>query len=183
VNIADSNISKSDLPWYAVVTRSRQEKAAASMLTRVDIPTFLPLITEMHTWSDRKQAVTVPLFSCYLFVQIPAGSELPLRVLRTPGVVRFVGNQQGPLPIPSKEIEDVRAIVSKDLDYSPYPFLTIGKRVRIVDGALKGLEGTLIARGPESKLVVSIELIQRSLAISIYDFAVEPVEARRGLAA
>jgi transcription antitermination factor NusG len=183
VNIVDRNIPENEVPWYAVVTRSRQEKVAASMLARVDIPTFLPLITEMHTWSDRKQAVTVPLFSCYLFVQIPANGELPLRVLKTPGVVRFVGNQQGPLPIPGKEIEDVRAILSNNLDCSPYPFLKIGERVRIVDGALKGLEGTLIARGPESKLVVSIELIQRSLAISIYDFAVEPAESPRGLAA
>jgi transcription antitermination factor NusG len=169
--------------WYAVLTRSRQEKIAASMLSRLEIPTFLPLITETRIWSDRKKAVSVPLFSCYLFVKIPARSEFPLRVLKTPGVVRFVGNQSGPLPIPDREIEGVRSVLSKKLDCSPYPFLKTGERVRIVDGAMRGLEGTLIGRGPDSKLVVSIQLIQRSLAVSIYDFKVEPVGSARDLAA
>ena len=169
--------------WYAVLTRSRQERVAASMLSRLDIPAFLPLMTESRIWSDRKKVVTVPLFSCYVFVNIQTHSELLLRVLKTPGVVRFVGNQRGPLPIPDEEIEGVRSVLSKKLDCSPYPFLKTGERVRIVDGALNGLEGTLIGRGPDSKLVVSIELIQRSLAVSIYDFKVEPAGCVGSLAA
>jgi transcription antitermination factor NusG len=153
------------------------------MLSRLDIATFLPLLTETRIWSDRKKTVAVPLFSCYLFVNIPADSEFSMRVLKTPGVVRFVGNHRGPLPIPDEEIERVRSVLSKRAHCSPYPFLKTGERVRIVDGALKGLEGTLIGRGPDSKLVVSIELIQRSLAVSIYDCKVEPVGSERGLAA
>lgn len=175
MDIIDHNAFGGGSSWYALVTRSRQEKAVAAMLTRLDIPAFLPLITEMRLWSDRKKAVTVPLFSCYLFVRISARSEFVLRVLKTPGVVRFVGNQHGPLAIPENEIEDVRSVLSRKVVCSPYPFLKTGDRVRIVDGAMKGLEGTLIGRGPESKLVVSIELIQRSLAISIYGFNVESI--------
>src|ERR1700737_3775378 len=111
------------------------------MLTRLDIPAFLPLITETHLWSDRKKTVAVPLFTGYLFVRIPGSDEVSLRVLKTPGVVRFVGNQHGPLAIPDKEIEDVRSVLSEKVVCSPYPFLKTGDRVRIVDGAMKGLEG------------------------------------------
>jgi transcription antitermination factor NusG len=183
VSIVDHGTFENRSSWYALVTRSRQEKHVAGMLARLDIPAFLPLMTETHLWSDRKKTVTVPLFAGYVFVHFPAHNEFALRVLKTPGVVRFVGNQRGPIPIPDKEIEDVRSVLSTKVGCSPYPFLKTGDRVRIVDGAMKGLEGTLIGRGPESKLVVSIELIQRSLAISIYGFNVEPIAYARDVAA
>ena len=183
MSIVDHNSFENRSSWYALVTRSRQEKLVAATLGRLDVPAFLPLITETHLWSDRKKAVTVPLFAGYLFVRIPAHDEFLLRVLKTPGVVRFVGNHHGPHAIPDKEIEDVRSVLSEKVVCSPYPFLKTGDRVRIVDGAMKGLEGTLIGRGPESKLVVSIELIQRSLAMSIYGFNVEPIVYAHGFAA
>jgi transcription termination/antitermination protein NusG len=175
--------SASEGSWYAVWTRSRQEKVAAAALRSADIPTFLPLVTEVHRWSDRNKAVTVPMFPSYLFVQIPASSDLHARTLRTPGVVGFVGNHSGPLAIPQQEIDSVRSVLSQRVDCSPYPFLRTGERVRIVGGALDGVEGTLVGRGPEAKLVISIELIQRSLAVSVYDFNVKPVGGSRGIAA
>lgn len=144
------------------------------MLDSLCIPHFLPLVTEVRRWSDRKQTVTMPLFSCYLFVRIPPSSEMQLRVLKVPGVVNFVGNQSGPLPIPEDEIEGVRMALSHGIDCAPYPYFKAGDRVRIVGGALAGIEGTLISSGPDAKLVISIEMIQRSIAISIYGFDIEP---------
>jgi len=175
--------TKNDTCWYAVSTRSRQEKVAAKLLENVGIPTFLPLVTEMRRWSDRHKAVSVPLFSSYVFVQVPAMNEFRVRVLKTPGVVDFVGNRGAPLPIPEKEIRDIRTLVSTNVVCSPYPFLKIGQRVRIVGGALDQVEGTLLGRGSESKLVISIELIQRSLAISVYDLNIEPIGKCDGTAA
>src|ERR1700733_6900226 len=98
-----------DHRWYAVWTRSRQEKIAAGTLGMLGIQHYLPLKSEIRQWSDRRQAVEVPLFSGYLFVRINLLKESKLRVLKVPGVVAFVGNQSGPLPIPSKQIEDVRS--------------------------------------------------------------------------
>src|SRR5207253_3143423 len=98
-----------------------------------------------------------------------------LHVLKTSGVVQFVGTRQGASSIPDEEITDVRAVLDRKLDCSPYPFLQLGQRVRVRGGSLDGVEGILIGRDSGSKLVISIELIQRSLAVSVYNFDVEPV--------
>ena len=161
--------------WYAVWSRSRHEKMVASALTNTGVTTFLPLVTETHRWSDRRKSVDVPLFPGYVFVQIPNSPEAQLRVLKTSGVVQFVGNRQGAVPIQDKEINDVRAVLEQRVSCSPYPFLQLGQRVRIRGGSLDGVEGVLIGRDSASKLVISIELIQRSLAVSVYNFDVEPV--------
>ena len=163
------------LHWYAVWSRSRHEKMVASALTNVGITTFLPLVTEMHRWSDRRRSVEVPLFPGYVFVQIPNSAEARLQVRKTSGVVQFVGNQQGAVPIQDKEINDVRTVLEQRVSCSPYPFLQLGQRVRICGGAFDGIEGVLIGRDSACKLVISIELIQRSLAVSVYNLDVEPV--------
>jgi transcription antitermination factor NusG len=160
--------------WYAVLTRSRQERVAALMLEYMMIANFLPLLSQERRWSDRKQMVNLPLFPGYVFVRIARSSELQLRVLKIPGVVGFVRNQTGPLPVPDREIEDVRAVLSHGIGCSPYPFLKAGDRVRVVRGALVGLEGTLIRCGSQSKLVISVEMIQRSVAVSVNESDVEP---------
>lgn len=161
--------------WYAVSTRSRHEKTAASMLESLGIRHFLPLITEVRRWSDRKQAVVSPLFSCYLFVNISNSPESRLRVLKVPGIVSLVGNMNGPVPIPEREIESVRLVLSQGIEYFPYPYLQAGDRVRIVQGALAGVEGTFVRSGPNATLVISIEMIRQSVAIKIDGCDVEPV--------
>src|ERR1700723_357279 len=161
--------------WYAVLTRSRQERVATLMLEYMMIANFLPLLSQERRWSDRKQMVNLPLFPGYVFVRIARSSELQLRVLKIPGVVGFVRNQTGPLPVPDREIEDVRAVLSHGIGCSPYPFLKAGDRVRVVRGALVGLEGTLIRCGSQSKLVISVEMIQRSVSIDVALSSVEPV--------
>ena len=163
------------LHWYAVWSRSRHEKMVASALTNVGITTFLPLVTETHCWSDRRKSVDMPLFPGYVFVRIPNSAEAHLRVRKTSGVVQFVGNRQGAVPIQDKEINDVRTVLEERVSCSPYPFLQLGQRVRICGGALDGIEGVLIGRDSACKLVISIELIQRSLAVSVYNLDVEPV--------
>jgi transcription antitermination factor NusG len=163
------------LQWYAVVSRSRHEKIATTALTSLGITTFCPFVSEMHHWSDRRKLVDVPLFPGYLFVQVQNSAEAQLRVLKTSGVVQFVGNRQGAVPIPDEEISSVRSVLEQKISCSPYPFLQLGQRVRIRGGSLDGVEGILIGRNSASKLIISIELIQRSLAVAVYNFDVEPI--------
>jgi transcription antitermination factor NusG len=179
----DKATSHGEALWYAVSTRSRQEKTAASMLENLEVAHFLPLIEEERHWSDRMQKVTLPLFPGYMFVQIARSCEFQLRVLKVPGIVDFVGNRNGPLAIPESEIEDVRALVSHGAGCSPHPFLEAGDRVRVVRGALAGIEGTLIRRGEQSKLVISVEMIQRAISVSVSISDVEPVYCLPGLPA
>jgi transcription antitermination factor NusG len=161
--------------WYAVSTRSRQEKIAASMLGHIAIANFLPIVNQERQWSDRKQMVALPLFPGYVFVHIPFTNELQIRVLKVPGVVDFVRNRTGPLPIPDEEIEGVRAMVTHGIACSPVPYLKAGDRVRVVRGVLAGIEGRLIRSGSQSKLVISIEMIQRSVAVSVSEADIEPL--------
>jgi transcription antitermination factor NusG len=170
-----NKVAPFDGAWYAVLTRSRQEKIAASMLDYVAVANFLPLITQERRWSDRKQTVSMPLFPGYLFVRIVRSSDILLRVLKVPGVVDFVRNRNGPMAIPENEIENVHAVLSHGAGCSPHSFLKAGDRVRVVRGALTGVEGTLIRSGSQSKLVISVEMIQRSVAVNVDSSDVEHV--------
>jgi transcription antitermination factor NusG len=161
--------------WYAVTTRSRQEKAAASMLEALGIPRFLPMTAEVHQWSDRKRVVHLPLFPGYLFVHMNASPEVMLSVRKVPAIVGFVGNHSGPLPIPDGEIDDVRTVVARGVPCSPHSFLHVGDRVRVIRGALAGIEGRFIRNGSKGQLIISIEMIQRSLALTVFEGDVEPL--------
>jgi transcription antitermination factor NusG len=160
--------------WYAISTRSRQEKVAASMLENLAIAHFLPLIDEERQWSDRKQMLTMPLFPGYMFVRIARSNEQQLRVLKVPGIVNIIGNRNGPLAIPESEIESIRMALFRGAGCSRHPFLRTGDRVRVVRGALAGIEGTLVRCGDQSKLVISVEMIQRSVSVSVAASDVEP---------
>ena len=164
----------SDVSWYAVSTRSRQEKVAASTLENLGIPNFLPLSNEMRQWSDRKQLVSVPLFPGYLFVQISKVREIQVRVLKVPGIATFIGNQDGPQSIPDAEIDAVRAVLSRRVQCTPCPFGKVGDRVRISRGVLAGIEGTLVRYGSDTNLVISVETIHRSISIRIDSSDLEP---------
>ncbi len=169
-----------ELSWYAIFSRSRHERTIATALSNTGVTTFLPLVSEIHSWSDRRKRVEAPLFPGYVFVQIPSSPEARLQVLKTSGVVQFVGNRNGAIPIQDKEIDDVRALLQQKVDCAPYPFLRVGQRVRIRGGSLDGVEGVLVGCDSASKLVISIELIQRSLAVSVYNLDVEPIPDRVG---
>jgi transcription antitermination factor NusG len=164
-----------DSRWYAVWTRSRQEKVAAEMLARLGVRHYLPLKSELRQWSDRKQLVEVPLFSGYLFVCMNPLKDSRLTVLNVHGIAAFVGNQSGPLPIPHKEIEDIQAVLASGVNCSVQPSFKEGDRVRVVRGALVGVEGTLVRANSESRLLISIDMIRQSLAVSISPGDVERV--------
>lgn len=161
--------------WYAVHTRARHEKMVAERLLEQGVGAYLPLIKETHRWSDRKKIVELPLFSCYVFARFAPTNDDRLRVCRTNGVLQVIGMQGEALPIPDEQIDAVRLLINEQLPWSAHPFLKIGQRVRICSGALKGVEGILVARNGDRTLVVSVDVIQRSLAVSIEGYQVEPV--------
>jgi transcription termination/antitermination protein NusG len=163
------------MSWYAVQTRSRHEKMVAQQLQSQGIITFLPLSTELREWSDRQKLVEFPLFPGYAFVRLAYGPEERLRVLRTDGVVNFVGTAGQGIAIPDKQIEHVQTLLANKVPFESYPFLKAGQRVRIRGGALNGTEGILVRQDTDRMLVISVELIQRSLSIRLQGYEVEAV--------
>jgi transcription termination/antitermination protein NusG len=161
--------------WYAVNTRARHERVVAQRLIEQGVTTFLPLVTEVHRWSDRRKSVEVPLFGCYVFVKLPPTGEDRLRVLRIDGVFKFVGARGVGTPIAESQIDAVRTLIGQQIPWSTHPFLQIGQRVRVRGGALDGVEGILLSRNEDNTLVVSIDAIQRSLAVRIQGYDIEPV--------
>ena len=161
--------------WYAVQTRARHEKRVAERFREQGLATFLPIVSEVRRWSDRKKTVELPLFGCYVFVKVATSREERLRVCCVDGVLRIVGSKGEGAAIPDEQIEAVRLITSQQLAWSEHPFLKIGQSVRIKSGALSGVEGILIARNGDRTLVVSVDAIQRSLAVRIEGYDVEPL--------
>lgn len=161
--------------WYAVQTRARHEKSVAYRLQERGVTTFLPLVTETHRWSDRKKVVELPLFNCYLFAKIPPTNVDRLRILQLDGVLSLVGKRGEGTPIPESQIDSVRILLEEKLPWGSHPFLKIGQRVRIRSGALDGMEGILVSRNGDRTLVISVDAIQRSLAVRVEGYDVEPV--------
>jgi len=161
--------------WYAVQTQARHEKRVAYRLEQRGVTVFLPTVKETHRWSDRKKVVELPLFSCYLFAKLRPTNEDRLRVLCVDGVFRLVGDRTGGTPVPEAEIDAVRLLLEEKLPWSMHPFLKIGQRVRIRNGAMSGIEGVLVSRNGDRTLVISVDAIQRSLAVRIEGYDVEPV--------
>lgn len=165
---------RGEASWFAVQTRSRFEKKVARQLEEKEIEVFLPLVTERHKWSDRVATVHSPLFPHYLFVRIPESMDTRVSVLRTVGVEGFVGGRGAGAAIPDPEIESIMTVLSNDTPFMPYPFLNAGSRVRIRGGSLDGVEGILVAKNEDLSLLVSVEIIQRSLAIRVTGYQIEP---------
>ena len=161
--------------WYALHTRSRHEKRVAGELEQKGIATFLPLVTSVRKWSDRRMKIEMPLFSCYVFVNIPQVPETRVSVLRTSGVLAFVGGNNLATPIPTHEIEQIQTVLERKVPFAAHPFLEVGQRVRIRGGALDGIEGVLARFNGNSRLVISVQTIQRSLSITVDGYDVEPV--------
>jgi transcription antitermination factor NusG len=159
--------------WYAIQTRCRFEKKVAAQLQNKGVETFVPLVSQVHRWSDRRQVVEVPLFPGYGFVRISDLSAYRLRVLQTAGLTSFVTVNGMPVPVPEKQIEDVRLLLSQGVSSSVSPFVKAGQRVRIRGGCLDGIEGIFLQCNQDSSLVISIAAIQRSLAIRVENYDLE----------
>jgi transcription antitermination factor NusG len=161
--------------WYALHVRPRHEKLVVQRLEERRVQTFLPIVSEVHRWSDRKKTVEVPLFSCYVFARFAPHRAERLNVLRVGGVLGLIGSGGEGSPIPDGEIDSVRMVLDGTQPWSSHPFLKIGQRVRIRSGALSGLEGILVSRSGGDTLVISIEAIQRSLSVKVEGYEVEAV--------
>ena len=151
--------------WYAIYTRSRHEKKVAAALEDRGIEVFLPLRSVVNRWKDRRKELQLPLFGGYLFVRITPDLRLP--VLKVGGVVRFVGNAAGAIPVPEEQIQAIQKLVESGLQYDPYPYLKEGMSIMIRRGPLKGVEGILISKRKKHLLVLSVDLIQQSAALEI----------------
>jgi transcription antitermination factor NusG len=161
--------------WYALQTRLQREKVVEQRLIERGVQTFLPMVTEVRRWSDRRKRIQLPLFNSYLFVKLAPTKVDRVRVLSVDGVFNFVGPRGEGTPIPDAQIETVRSLVDGQLPWSSHPFLNIGQRVRIRNGALQGIEGILVSRSGENSLVISVDAIQRSMAVRIEGYDVEAV--------
>jgi hypothetical protein len=125
--------------WYALQTKARHEKVVKERLEKRGVEIFLPTVTEIHRWSDRKKKVEVPLFSCYLFVRLAPTKMDRLRILCLEGVFRFVAHGNAGLPIPDEQIETVRSLVDSQVPCTPYPFFKAGQRLPKGRGGRFGL--------------------------------------------
>ena len=162
--------------WYAVHTRARHEKKVAAELleSNIDINIYLPLVTQVRRWSDRRKVVEMPLFPCYAFLQSSLPPGMRAKILQVWGILGFVGGQGLGLPIPEGEIESIRQLLASKVAMAPCPFLKAGQRVRVRGGALNGVEGTLVANETR-RLVVSVSGVHQSLSINIEGYDVEAI--------
>ena len=170
--------------WYAVYTRARHEKKVAFQLQQHSIEFFLPLYKQEKRWNNGLRVqIELPLFPGYLFTRIPLSRRL--EVLKVSGVVSFIcAGNDCPVALPVSDIDHLRIALDK-FRTEPHPFLTIGQSVRIIAGPLTGLEGILMEGRNQSKVVLSIDLIKRSVAIEVDSADIEQcstnlsIEARR----
>jgi len=164
------------MPWYAVHTRSRHEDKVFLGLTQKAVHVFLP---KMEVWSkrkDRRKKIFLPMFPGYLFAETAQMSnQVRLDILKTSGVVRILGrpNSQDPIPVPDEKIDAIRRLISSRVEIHQIQYPKVGERARIVDGPFQGIEGTVLKADYEEEwFVVSIELLQRSVAIRLKGFQV-----------
>jgi transcription antitermination factor NusG len=151
--------------WYVAQTCSRHEKKVNEQLLHRHVETFLPLYTAIHNWKDRRKKVDLPIFPGYLFVRIPL--EERLRILELPGVVRFICSKGRPIPLSDDDIGALRNGLAKKVKAEPYPFLTVGQRVRVKSGPLEGMSGILIRKKQQYRVVLSLDPIGRSVAVEV----------------
>ncbi len=166
-----------DYPWYAIRVRSNFEWTTANLLKQKGLPVFLPSYLSRRFWSDRVKVIERPLFPGYLFCRFDPRDWLP--VVRTAGVVNIVGAGGEFLPVDETELESVRRLLASGVPPMAHVFLKIGQRVRIERGPLSGVEGILVADKGGFRLVVSITLLQRSVAAEVDAEWVRPAPAPR----
>lgn len=155
------------LRWYAVHTRSNFEKRVASELCAKRLECFLPAVEELHQWKDRRKLVELPLFPGYVFVHMANSDETRLKVLKTNGTVRVLGYGTEIEAVPDQDIGAIRRLLASKAPLLAQPFLREGARVRIVRGPLRDVEGLLLKVKNQARLVVSINLLSRSVSTEI----------------
>jgi len=158
--------------WWAVYTRHQHEKTVARMLAGKGIEVFLPLYESNRRWKDRNKLVSLPLFPCYLFVR--GGHDRRLPVVSTPGVHMVLTNGENVATVPEAEIQAIRRTVEAAVHVEPHAFLKCGERVRVKAGPLEGVEGILVRMKNQSRLVLSVDMLAKSVGVEIDAADVEP---------
>src|SRR5580700_32391 len=161
-------------PWFALRVKSRSEKIVSTIARNKGFEEFLPLYQSRRRWSDRFKSVDVPLFPGYMFCRLNPEFRLPL--LTIPGVLSFVGIGKVPVPIDDAEIDTIQRTLGAGLLAEPYPFLEVGQRVRLAEGPLAGLEGLLVEVRKQHRILVSVSLLKRSVAVEIDRHWVRPLD-------
>ena len=168
-----SPVLREEKGWYAVYTLSRHEKQVAIHAESFDIDCFFPVYKSVRRWKDRRKELELALFPSYVFVHI--GLPERLQVLRLPGVVQLVGFRGKPAKLSDAEIERLRMGVASHTSLHPHPYIKAGKRVRVRSGPMAGLEGILVRRRGAVRVVLSIDLIMRSVAAEVDEADIEPL--------
>jgi len=167
------------MPWYAVYTKSRFEDKVYAGLVQRSVEVFLPKIEVWSRRKDRRKKIMIPMFSGYLFVLFPEyTNERKLNVLTTPGVVKMLDKSDSyePLQVPGSQIEAIKRLIVSDVEIQPYIYPREGERAKIVDGPFKDIEGVVIQADYRKHLfVVSIDILQRSVAIKLEGFQIEKI--------
>ena len=159
---------KTIMRWYAVYVKSRYEKKTSKLLEDRHIEVYLPLLNRLKQWSDRKKMVEEPLFKSYIFVRTDLKNYYD--ILNTPGIVRFIGFEGRPAPVPDNQIVAVKQFVGEyddTCDYDEFQNLSEGQMVEIVYGEMRGLIGRLVSLQGKQRLIVDIESVGRSIPINI----------------
>jgi transcription antitermination factor NusG len=167
-----SSCDFSESRWFAAYTSPRHEKKVSQQMARRGIQNFLPLYKSIRRWKDRRKELELPIFPGYLFVRMALRERVS--VLQVPGVVQLVSFQGRPAPLPDSEIEMLQRQVAQDGRLQPHPFLTVGRRVRVTNGPMTGMEGILARKKDTLRVVLSIELIQRAVAVEVDLTDIEP---------
>ena len=158
--------------WYAAYVCSRHEKQVVFQLQERRVQSFLPVYRSIRRWKDRRKELDLVLFPGYVFVRIDLKDRL--RVLQLPGVVRIVGFNGHPTPLPDAEIESLSSGLASGIRAEPHPYLKVGQRVSIRHGPLAGASGVLVRRKDRFRVVLSIDLIMRSVAVEVDEADIEP---------
>ena len=159
--------------WYAAHTRANHEKSVREQLERKSVESFLPMYETVRRWKDRRMRLRLPLFPGYLFVRMAVVDRL--RVLHVPSVVRLVGFNGHPSALPDEEIDVLKQALVCGVRAEPHPFLAVGRRVQVKNGPFTGRHGILLRRKGNLRLVLSIDLIQRSVVMDVDAADVEPI--------
>lgn len=159
--------------WYAVSVLPRHERLVARHLEHRRLNYFLPVYRSVRRWKDRRKELEVPLFPGYVFVNLNLRDRLG--VLRAPGVVQFVTFQGQPAAVPDSEIRALESSLSAGLRPLPHPYLRQGRKVRVKSGPLRDAEGVMIRRKEGFRLVLSIDLLMRSVMLEVDEVDVEPI--------
>jgi transcription antitermination factor NusG len=167
--------------WWALYTRHQHEKTVADMLSAKGFEVFLPLYESMRRWKDRQKMLSLPLFPCYVFVR--GGLNRRLQVVTTPGVHMVLSHGEHVALIPEIEIDAIRKTLEGPFRVEPHPFLKCGERVRVIRGTLEGVEGILVRKKNQTRLVLSVAMVAQSVAVEIDAVDVVPVTPRDSLSA